>query len=229
VSRSIQEHDATTALLHDIGADALCDSPSLPRRHLRLPDGIEQRRLAVVDVAHDRDHGRPRLEALRRLAIEAEQLGAGRDLDLRRLAFADLLGDRRVHRHRARLDAKAVGDDRGGVEVDLLVDVRHHAVLHQFLDDVDGLDVEVFGQLLDRKRRRQLNLTQRLGRLGLGWGGGRRELGANRRLLLGRQYRHRVTGGMALWAQEIEDVSRLDIEVSGELLNLDAACCRRYG
>jgi len=34
---------------------------------------------------------------------------------------------------------------------------------------------------------------------------------------------------MALWAQEIEDVSRLDIEVSGELLNLDAACCRRYG
>jgi len=34
---------------------------------------------------------------------------------------------------------------------------------------------------------------------------------------------------VTLWAQEVEDVSRFDIEVSGELLNLDSACCRRYG
>jgi hypothetical protein len=33
---------------------------------------------------------------------------------------------------------------------------------------------------------------------------------------------------MTLGAQEVEDVSRLDVEVSGELLNLDTACCGRY-
>jgi hypothetical protein len=34
---------------------------------------------------------------------------------------------------------------------------------------------------------------------------------------------------MPLRAQEIQDVSRLDSQVFGELLNLDTACCCRYG
>lgn len=39
-----------------------------------------------------------------------------------------------------------------------------------------------------------------------------------------------MTRRMALWAQEIEDIPRLDAEVTGELLNLDTACrCGCYG
>src|SRR5207253_10832706 len=97
------------------------------------------------------------LQALGRLAIGAEQLRARGELDLGGLTLADdLFGDRRIHRHRAGLDPKAVGDDGGRVEIDLLVDVRHHAVFHQLFDDVDRLDVQVFRQLLDGERRGQL-------------------------------------------------------------------------
>jgi hypothetical protein len=34
--------------------------------------------------------------------------------------------------------------------------------------------------------------------------------------------------GVPRWAQEIEDVPGLDAEVTGELLNLDAASCCSY-
>jgi hypothetical protein len=34
-----------------------------------------------------------------------------------------------------------------------------------------------------------------------------------------------MTGCVTLWAQEIEDVPSLDAEVTGKLLNLDAARC----
>ena len=43
-----------------IGADVLGDAARLARDDVRLPDVVEQRRLAVVDVAHDRDDRRPR-------------------------------------------------------------------------------------------------------------------------------------------------------------------------
>src|SRR2546427_5922473 len=50
-------------------------------------------------------------------------------------------------------------------------------------------DVEVFRQLFDGQRRRELDLTLGDGLLGLGGLAGR-ELGAHRRLLLRRQHRH---------------------------------------
>ena len=41
-----------------VGADVLGDAAGLARGHLGLADGVQQRGLAVVDVAHDRDHRR---------------------------------------------------------------------------------------------------------------------------------------------------------------------------
>ena len=40
----------------------LGDAAGLAGRHLGLADGVEQARLAVVDVAHDGDHRGPPLE-----------------------------------------------------------------------------------------------------------------------------------------------------------------------
>jgi hypothetical protein len=37
-----------------------------------------------------------------------------------------------------------------------------------------------------------------------------------------------MAGCVPLWAQEIQDLPGLDVEVTGELLNLDAASCRSY-
>ena len=37
-----------------------------------------------------------------------------------------------------------------------------------------------------------------------------------------------MTGCVPLWAQEIQDLPGLDIEVTSELLNLDAASCSSY-
>jgi len=44
---------------HLIGADMLGDAARLVRRHVGGAQRVEQRGLAVVDMAHDGDHGRP--------------------------------------------------------------------------------------------------------------------------------------------------------------------------
>ena len=231
VAWRVQEDDAPALLLDDVGTDALRDATGLARRHLGLTDGVEQRRLAVVDVTHDGDYGRAGLQVLRRFAVVAEELGPGGQLDLGALALPDdLLGDCRVHGHRTGLHPKAVRHDRGGIEIDLLIDIRHHAVLHQLFDDVDRLDVEILGQLLHRQGWRQFDLSLGRDRLALRrLAGTRRELGADRRLLVRREHRHGMPGRVPLRAQEIQDVPGLDAEVTGELLNLDAASRCRYG
>ena len=58
VARRVEERDAAFRRLDVVGADVLRDAARLARGHLRAPDVVEQRRLAVVDVAHDRDDGR---------------------------------------------------------------------------------------------------------------------------------------------------------------------------
>ena len=50
--------------LHGVRADVLRDAAGFARRHLRGADGVQQRRLAVVDVAHDGDDRRTGLRLL---------------------------------------------------------------------------------------------------------------------------------------------------------------------
>jgi hypothetical protein len=45
-----------------VGADVLRDAAGFAHRDARLADRVEQRRLAVVDVAHHRHDRRARLE-----------------------------------------------------------------------------------------------------------------------------------------------------------------------
>ena len=46
---------------HLIGADMLGDAAGLLAHHIGRADGVEQRGLAVIDMAHDGDHRRARL------------------------------------------------------------------------------------------------------------------------------------------------------------------------
>ena len=65
VARRVDEGDLLPVRRrHLVGADVLRDAAGLARRHVGLADGVEQRRLAVVDVAHDGDDGRARLQVL---------------------------------------------------------------------------------------------------------------------------------------------------------------------
>ena len=58
VARRVEEGDLPAVDLGLVGADVLRDPAGLGLDDRRLADRVEQRRLAVVDVAHDRDDRR---------------------------------------------------------------------------------------------------------------------------------------------------------------------------
>ena len=80
VARRVDEGDLLAVLVHDRRTDVLRDAAGLGRGDAGLADRVEQRRLAVVDVTHDGDDRRTRLEVLG-LVVEDERLV---DLCLRR-------------------------------------------------------------------------------------------------------------------------------------------------
>ena len=93
VAGRVEEDDAARAHVDVVGADVLGDAAGLAGRDRRLADRVEQRRLAVVDVAHDRDHGRARDQVSRRFDSTSADLELllleGLDLGL----VAELLAD----------------------------------------------------------------------------------------------------------------------------------------
>ena len=58
VAGRVEEGDRVVVVVDLVGADVLRDAAGLAGGHLGLADRVEQRGLAVVDVAHDRDHRR---------------------------------------------------------------------------------------------------------------------------------------------------------------------------
>jgi hypothetical protein len=132
VTRRIQECDATVVHLDGVRADVLGDAPSLTRRHVGFADRVEERGLAVVDVTHDRHHGRPLREVL--LGILVHRLLG---LLLRGADDLDLLVERRgqgCHR--------VIGQGLG--------ERRHLAQLHQLLDHLRASQAERLGHLTHR-------------------------------------------------------------------------------
>ena len=55
----VEEDDPSLGEVDSVGADVLRDSAVFPLRDVRAADGIQELRLAVVDVPHDGDDGRP--------------------------------------------------------------------------------------------------------------------------------------------------------------------------
>ena len=116
-----------------VGADVLGDAAGLTGDDVGLAHGVEQRRLAVVDVAHDRDHRRALDEVLRgvlELGLLVDLVGRVDDLDLL---------------------VELVGEDLDRVVGQRLGERGHLAQLHQLLDDLGDRHAEVLRDVLDRR------------------------------------------------------------------------------
>ena len=150
VARRIEEDDPPAVLVDFAGADVLGDATALAGRDLGRADRVEQARLAVVDVAHDRDDRGAWLEQRRIVLLVEDFLGRfvrGRltvGLDGAVPGREDRFGD---------LVAELAGHQGRGVAVDELVDGREDAALDELADHVRGVDAEELGELLDRDRR----------------------------------------------------------------------------
>ncbi len=66
MTRRIEKDDLPALDLHMVGADGLGDPARLAVDHMGLADRVQKRRLAVIDVTHDRHDRRPRLQIFRR-------------------------------------------------------------------------------------------------------------------------------------------------------------------
>ena len=134
---------------HLIGADVLGDAAGLAGDDVGVADRVEQRGLAVVDVAHDGDDGRARHRLADVLgAVEQALLDVG---------FGDALDG----------VAHILGDQLRGVGVERIGQRHHAALTHQQFDDVDGALGHAVGEFLDADRLRQHDLAADL-LLGLG-------------------------------------------------------------
>ena len=135
VAGRVEEHDALAGLLagaHQVGADVLRDAAGFAFGDAGLADRVEQRRLAVIDVAHDRDD-RP-----------------ARDQVLRIGGLVALGGDFLFEAARFDLGAEAGGERLRGFEIDRRVDGHHHAAIEQRLQRVLDADFEAIGEILHR-------------------------------------------------------------------------------
>jgi hypothetical protein len=122
----------------------LGDAAGFARNHIGVAKRVEQRGLAVIDVAHHGDDRRARL-------------GIGGIIDNVEQALFDVgRGDA--------LDgvAQFLGDQLRGVGVDHVGDLVHRALLHQHADDVDRALRHAVGEFLDRDRFRDRHLADEL-------------------------------------------------------------------
>ena len=118
--------------LHLVRADVLGDAAGFATGHVGFADGVEQRGLTVIDVAHDGDHGS---------ALAAGPWSSSADFD--RLHGLFFVADRGGG------GAELARHFGGQLGVERLVDGDEDAAVHQLLHDQGGLHVELLGKLLD--------------------------------------------------------------------------------
>ncbi len=143
VAGGVDEREGVAVPLDLVGADVLGDPARLAGDDVRLADPVEQQGLAVVDVTHHRDDGRPRPEVALLLVfvigLVPEEAGPQRRLLL-------LAG----------VDEPDAGADLGGEELDHVVGEGlgggHHLPLQEEeAHDVAGRPVELRPELLRRR------------------------------------------------------------------------------
>ena len=145
MARGVQEGDLLVVYLDAVRADVLGDATGLALGDLGLADRVQQRGLAVVDVAHDHHDRIARHEVLLTVLALVEQLLLDRDVDF----LLDLA-------------AHLLCDDGRSVEIDDLGHGRHHAQLDQALDHVRRGALHAGGQLADRDLVRDHDLDRDL-------------------------------------------------------------------
>ena len=175
VARRVDEGDLLALQLDLVGADVLGDAARFAGHDVGVADGVEQRGLAVVDVAHDGHHRRPRLQILRPIRhVEHAFLDVG-------------LGDA------ANRVAELRSNQLGGVGVDHVAGLHDLALLHEEFDDVDGALGHALRQFLDGDGLGQYDFAHDL----LAWFLVQRAL----ELLLPATHRRQRTGARVLFGQ----------------------------
>jgi len=119
MARRIDKGDPVAILFHLIGADMLGDTARFPRYHIGLADSIEQRCLAMVDMAHNGHYRRARLHFICVIRhIEDAKLHIG---------FSNPFG----------CVAKFLGNQLGHITVDHIAGFHHLSLSHQEFDHVN--------------------------------------------------------------------------------------------
>ena len=135
VARRIDERDPPAVLLDRIGADVLRDAAAFAAHHVEADDPVQQRRLAVVDVAQERDHRRTRHEV-------------GRIVDCV-LELLDELVFEALRPGEFDVEAEFRDDEFGQLGIDHVGDLGHHVVVQEDPLNLRGLDAGRFGELAD--------------------------------------------------------------------------------
>ena len=138
VTRRVDEGDRVAVVHGLVRTDVLGDAAGFARDDVRVADRVEQRGLAVVDVAHHGDDRRARLEE--RVVVFVVVAEQRLQLELGLLAG---------------LDEQHLGAERLGDQLDHLVGERlragdHLARVEQEAHEVGGRAVQLGRELLDR-------------------------------------------------------------------------------
>src|SRR5699024_5325086 len=149
VTRGVDEGELALLIVHLggdlVGTDVLGDAAGLATADVALADGVQQTGLTVVDVTHDGDHRRARTQVLLPALVLAELDGEGLqelavlvlgaddlDLVLQFLAEQDQgLVRQGLSRGGHLTQVHHDLDERGGVDVDLVTEVRERGATGQ--------------------------------------------------------------------------------------------------
>ena len=140
VAGRIEEDNLLAGFLagaHQVSADVLRDAAGFALGHAGSANRVEERRLAVVDVAHDGDHG----------PAGDEVFGVG--------GLVALFDDFLLEAAGVDLGAEAGGQHLGRVEIDGRVDGHHQTAVQQGLERVLDADLKAVRQVLDRHAFRE--------------------------------------------------------------------------
>ncbi len=148
MARGIEEGDLLAVLFDLVGADMLGDATGFARHHVGFADRVEQRGLAVVDVAHD-GHDRRAMGQVLGLVVGRDVVETFFDIGI-------------ATRLTVWPSSVAISSAVSASITSLMLD--HLALGHQDLDDVDGAFGHAVGEFLDGDRLGNDHFAAELGR-----------------------------------------------------------------
>ena len=139
---SIEEYDLTTVSRrlfildsYFVRADMLGNAAGLAFRHTGEADGVQKGGLAVIHVAHNRDHRRPRCH------LDSSFFSAGRSVDILRRLF--------LKRDHIRFRPEEAGNFAGQLRVERLIDGGKNAAREQARDEILSPDFQLLSEILN--------------------------------------------------------------------------------
>src|SRR5581483_2242139 len=143
VARRIEEHDLAAirrrlrVLNSDlIGADVLSDTTGFAFGHIGGANRVKQRGLAMIDVAHDRDHGRSGTSFGGSTFFSGSSIG-------------DVLGSLLFEADDVRIRTEEAGHFARQFRVESLIDRGEYASAQQTGDEIFGANAKLLGKILD--------------------------------------------------------------------------------